>query len=131
LIRIRSHILVALVAATAACCMSAAPAWAGIGAPVIADCQAHDSLTQHFTVAQLKNALATMPADVSEYTNCEQVIQTALASGGSGASNGSGSGSGGSFLPTPVIIVLVLLILGGITFGAVKYRQRQPPSAGE
>jgi hypothetical protein len=127
---IRTHILVALVAATAACFTFAAPAWAGIGAPVIADCDAHDRLTKHYTQAELKNALATMPADVSEYTNCQQVIETALTAAGGGGSNGSGSGSGGSFLPTPVIVVLVLLILAAVTFGAINVRRRRPPGDG-
>jgi hypothetical protein len=125
--QIRSYILVALVATTA-CLTAAAPAWAGIGAPVIADCQAHARLTQHYTVAQLKNALATLPADVNEYTNCEQVIEAALTHpGGPGANNGTGSGSGGSFLPTPVIVVLVLLVLAAVIFGAVSVRRRRGP----
>lgn len=124
---IRSQILVALLAATVACFACAAPAWAGIGAPVIADCQAHDALTKHYSEAELKNALATLPADVSEYTNCVQVIQTALTAAGGGGSNGSGSGSGGSFLPTPVIIVIVVLILTAATFWAVNVRRRRPP----
>jgi hypothetical protein len=125
--QIRSHILVALVATTA-CLTAATPAWAGIGAPVIADCQAHLRLTHHYTVAQLNNALATLPADTYEYTNCAKVIQAALTNpGGKGANNGTGSGSGGSFLPTPVIVVLVLLVLAAVTFGAVSVRRRRGP----
>jgi hypothetical protein len=129
--KIRSQILVALLAATMACFVCAVPAWAGIGAPVIADCQAHDGLTEHFSIAQLKNAAATLPADVSEYTNCQQAIERALTSpNGPGTNNGAGSGSGGSFLPTPVIVVLVLLILAAVTFGALSVRRRrEPPSA--
>ncbi len=123
--QIRSHILVALVAATA-CLTAATPAWAGIGAPVIADCQAHLRLTRQYSVAQLQNALATMPADVQEYNNCVAVIESALTHpGGKGANNGTGSGSGSSFLPTPVIVVLVLLVLAAVTFGAVSVRRRR------
>jgi hypothetical protein len=129
--QIRSQTLVALVA-TIACLTAAAPASAGIGAPVIADCQAHLRLTHHYTVAQLQNALATLPADVGEYSNCRQVIESALTHpGGKGANNGTGSGSGGSFLPTPVIVVLVLLVLAAVGFGAYSVRRRGggPPSA--
>jgi hypothetical protein len=125
--QIRSHILVALIATTA-CLTAATPAWAGIGAPVIADCQAHLRLTHHYTVAQLSNALATLPADTAEYTNCHQVIESALTHpGGPGANNGTGSGSGGSFLPTPVIVVLVLLVLAAVGFGAYSVRRRRGP----
>jgi hypothetical protein len=123
--QIRSHILVALVATTA-CLTAATPAWAGIGAPVIADCQAHLRLTHSYTVAQLNNALATLPADTAEYTDCRQVIESALTRpGGKGANNGTGSGSGGSFLPTPVIVVLVVLVLAAVTFGALSVRRRR------
>jgi hypothetical protein len=126
---IRSHLLVALVALSI-------PWFAGIavasasnsGTAAIADCQAHERLTRHYTVAQLQNALNTMPADIREYTNCQQVIQAALTHpGGQGANNGTGSGSGGSFLPTPVIIVLVLLVLAAVVFGVVALRRRRGP----
>jgi hypothetical protein len=125
--QIRSHILVALVATTA-CLTAATPAWAGIGDPVIADCQAHLRLTQHYTVAQLQNALATLPADTKEYTDCSNVIESALTHpGAKGANNGTGSGSGSSFLPTPVIVVLVLLVLAAVGFGAWSVRKRRGP----
>jgi hypothetical protein len=124
--RIRRRLLLASIAIVL---ISASPAAAGIGAPVIADCQAHLRLTHHYTVAQLKNALATLPADTTEYTNCEQVIESALTHpGGQGANNGTGNGSGGSFLPTPVLVVLVLLVLAAATFGAVSVRRRRGPS---
>lgn len=128
---LRSHPVVALLAAGVACLAFAGPASAGIGAPVIADCDAHDSLTHQYSLAQLKNALATLPADVQEYTNCEQVIEKAITNpGGPGKNNGAGSGSGGSFLPTPVIVVLVLLILAAVTFGALSVRRRRGPPSG-
>jgi hypothetical protein len=124
--RIRRPLLLASIAIVL---ISAAPASAGIGAPVIADCQAHLRLTHTYTVAQLKNALATLPADTTEYTNCEQVIESALTHpGGPGANNGTSNGSGGSFLPTPVLVVLVLLVLAAATFGAVSVRRARGPS---
>jgi hypothetical protein len=96
-----------------------------VRAAVIADCQAHLRLTHNYSVAQLENALATMPSDVREYSNCEQVVEAALTyAGGKGPNNGAGSSSGGSFLPTPVIVILVLLVLMAVTFGAVSIRRR-------
>ena len=48
-------------------------------APATIDCQAHPSgLTGHYTVSQLREALATMPAEVTEYSNCVHVITDQL-----------------------------------------------------
>jgi hypothetical protein len=65
------------VALVASLCL-AVPAYASSGTKVIADCNAHNMLTRHYTIPQLQNALSTMPADVAEYTNCHDVIQRAL-----------------------------------------------------
>jgi hypothetical protein len=123
----RSWILLALLTVAIPCFAATASAAAsGSGAQVIADCQAHQRLTRHYTVAELQNALATLPPDVQEYSNCEQVIESALTHpGGKGANNGAGSSrSGSSFLPTPVIVILVLLILVAVTFAAISVRRR-------
>lgn len=101
---------------------ASAPA-AGFSAPV-ADCNAHAQLTRHYSVAELRSALAAMPVDVKEYTNCGDVIQRALlADLGRLPGGGSGSG-GGSFLPTWLIVVLALLVVGGAGFGVYSWRQR-------
>lgn len=102
------------------------PASAATPSPVIADCNAHSQLTQHYTVAQLRTALNTMPPTVKEYTNCYDVINRALlAQVGSGSGGGSaGNGSGGSFLPVWLIVVLVLLIVGGGTYAFLAYRRQ-------
>jgi hypothetical protein len=95
--------------------------------PVIADCNAHSQLTQHYTVAQLRNALNTMPPTVKEYTNCYDVINRALLAqvgSGSGGGGSAGNGSGGSFLPAWLIVVLVLLILGGGAYAFIAYRRQ-------
>jgi hypothetical protein len=98
----------------------------GAQSPVIADCNAHSQLTQHYTVAQLRTALNTMPPTVKEYTNCYDVINRALlAQVGSGSGGGSaGKGSGGSFLPVWLIVVLVLLIVGGGGYAFLAYRRQ-------
>ena len=100
---------------------------AGLSAPV-ADCNTHARLTQHYTVAQLRSALATMPADIKEYTNCPDVLQRALLEqlGTSVKPGGGGSGQGGgSFLPTSLIVVLALLLVAGAGFAVYAWRQRR------
>jgi len=96
--------------------------------PVITDCNATGHLTQQYSATQLRAALATLPADVKEYTDCYDVIQrallTALGSAGHGGGSGGG-GSGGSFLPVPVIVVIVLLGLGGAGYGLFAARRRR------
>jgi hypothetical protein len=125
---IRSHLLVLLFSALVAGFAWTAQADAGIGAAAIADCNAHAALTQHYTVAELRNALATLPPSVAAYTNCQAVITQALTAAiGEGKNNGTGDSSGGSFLPTPVIVILVLLALAAATFAALAVRRRRSP----
>lgn len=132
----RSHRLIALVCGLVAFVASlsfAVPAFASSGSAAIADCNSHNTLTHTYSIAQLENALNTMPADVSEYTDCKDVITRALLiqqgkikGGGSGGTSSGGS----SFLPTPVIIVLVVLLLAVATFGALAIRKRRQPAGG-
>jgi hypothetical protein len=105
---------------------SVAVAASSSAASVIADCQAHNKLTGSYTTRTLEHALATLPADVAEYTDCHDVIQSQLLQQlrGNDQGAGSGAGSGGSFLPTPVIVILVILALGAVTFGALEIRRR-------
>jgi hypothetical protein len=95
----------------------------------IADCNDHQALTQHYSAATLRTALAIMPAAVREYSNCYDVIEKALfAEVGGSSSSGSattGSSSGGSVLPTWLIIVIVILALAALTFGALAIRRRR------
>lgn len=97
--------------------------------PVVADCNAHGTLTRQYTAVQLRAALATMPADVKEYTDCYDVIQRALLTRLSGTHQHSGpvstQGSGGSFLPTPVLVLVGVLALGAAIFGTMAVRRRQ------
>jgi hypothetical protein len=101
--------------------------------PVVANCQhsGGTQLTEHFSISQLQNALATMPADVKEYSSCYAIIQNQLFKqvGGSKTGSGSGSGasSGSSFLSVPVIIVLLVIVLGG---GGAAYAASKRNSGG-
>lgn len=114
------------------CAIAASIAWAspvaqatGLSAPV-ADCNTHARLTHHYSVQQLRSALATMPGDVREYTDCSDVIQRALLAEVGGLHEGGGSGSGGgSFLPTSLIVVLALLLVAGGGFAVYAWRQRR------
>ena len=123
----RIRLPVAVLVVLGALVLPGAGAFAAAQSPVIADCNAHSQLTAHYTVAQLRTALNTMPPTVKEYTNCYDVINRALlAQIGSGSGGGSaGKGSGGSFLPVWLIVVLVLLIGGGGAYAFLAYR-RQP-----
>jgi hypothetical protein len=119
--------LTAVVATICALAAIAPAVHAATPAPT-ADCTAHGHLTQGYSVSQLRTSLAQMPADVQEYTNCYDVVRSALLAQISGThpgSGGSSSGSGGSFLPTPVLVVIVVLALGGATAGAAAIRRRR------
>jgi hypothetical protein len=101
------------------------PAAAAGLSPAVADCNTHARLTGHYTIAQLRTALKTMPLDVGEYTNCPDVIQRALLAEVAALRGAGGSGNGGgSFLPTPLIVVLALLIVGGAGFCVFAWRRR-------
>jgi hypothetical protein len=120
--------------ALAAVLLNAVPAWAAAPPNPVSDCNRHGMLTHHYTPAQLRKALSTMPADIREYTNCYDVINRALLQAlgkrlpGASTSNSS---SGSSFLPTPVIVVLVILLLAAVTFGAVALRRRRGADDGD
>ncbi len=97
--------------------------------PVVADCTAHGRLTHQYSVAQLHTALAKIPADVQEYTNCYEVIQRALlaqvSSRAPSHAGGATKSSSSSLLPTPVIVVIVLLALAGAGFAFLAVRRRE------
>jgi len=114
-----------------------AAASGGSATAAIADCNNHAGLTAHYSVAALRQALATMPVDVREYTDCYDVIQkqlfSELGTSDSGPSGTAAAGSSGSFLPTPLLVILILLALAALTFGAIAIRRRGgggPPDPG-
>lgn len=105
--------------------LATAPAAAAGLSPPVADCSAHGRLTHHYPASQLRSALATIPTDVAEYTNCPNVIRTALISQ-IGPIGGGGTGGGGSsFLPAWLIAVLAVLVLAGAGAGVVAARNRR------
>lgn len=69
-----------------------APAALAAPDPATVDCTTHNHLTRQYSAAELRHALATLSADVKEYTSCPDILQRALdarlgnvhASGGGG-----------------------------------------------
>jgi hypothetical protein len=51
---------------------------AGVGNQVVRDCLKHGSLAGRYTAPQLRQALRSMPTAVRKYTNCTDLITTAL-----------------------------------------------------
>jgi hypothetical protein len=109
----------------------AGAAASGPAAQAITDCNDHGRLTQSYSSPALRQALAQMPADVREYTDCFDVIERQLfkqlGKSGAAAGGSSTSSSGGSGLPTWLILVIVVLALAAITFGALALRRRRTP----
>lgn len=101
------------------------PAAAAGLSPPVADCETHGRLTQTYTAAELRQALATMPADVAEYTNCPDVIRRALLGEVGGLKGGGSGGGGGSFLPAWVVAVLAVLVVTAAGSAAVAMRNRR------
>jgi hypothetical protein len=96
----RSRTLRALVVSVVlgATCVAPATAFAD-GDAVISDCAQDSQLSKNYTQAEYKDALANIPTDVDEYTDCRDVIRRAqlkaAGAGGSGTGDGGGSSAGG------------------------------------
>jgi hypothetical protein len=68
------------------------------GSTVVKDCTDNGRLDKRYSQKEYREALADLPTDVDEYTDCRDVIRKAqLGSAGGGGSGGSstGGGSGG------------------------------------
>ena len=68
------------------------------GSSVIRDCTDDGQLSRHYSQKDLQSALANLPTDVDEYTNCRDVIRRAQLGGGQGGSTGgrrAATGGGG------------------------------------
>jgi hypothetical protein len=119
--------ILAVLSASALLLAPSAGAASGADA-VLADCNAHATLTHKYSQTALREALNKMPADMKEYTNCPDVIQSALlgsVGGSQSGGGGAGSSSSSSFLPGWLIVVLVLLALAGLSLAAVAARRRR------
>jgi hypothetical protein len=68
--------LLALVLTLLACAWSAVPAF-GSAKDVIKDCSEDGILNGHYSHSELAKALAQLPADLDEYTDCRAVIRAA------------------------------------------------------
>ncbi|HWF34278.1 MAG TPA: hypothetical protein VG295_02875 [Solirubrobacteraceae bacterium] len=83
--------------------VAAAPAAAYNVSTIYKDCENNGQLTGHYSRAELQAALNQLPAEVSEYSACADVIRQALVRasshssghGGSSGTPGAGSGGGG------------------------------------
>jgi hypothetical protein len=99
---------------------------AALSGPV-RDCNAHNAQTQHYTIPQLRGALATMPADIKEYTSCYQVIQNQLFQQlGIIKPRGGSGGGGGSSATMPLIVGLIAILLIGGSLAYRASRRRAP-----
>src|SRR5215212_10539513 len=74
--------------------LPAAAAFAG-GAKVIRDCTDDGRLQGKYTQRELREALASLPSDIDEYTDCRGVIRRAAFGGAGSSGGGSGKGGGG------------------------------------
>jgi hypothetical protein len=118
-----------LIACAAILALALLPSQALALSPVIADCNAHTKLTRSYTVSQLRNALATMPADIKEYTSCYQIIEYQLYHQlGRPVPGSAGSSSGGSGISAPILIVIIVVIVAG---GGLAYAAWRRGAGGE
>jgi hypothetical protein len=74
--------------------LPAATALAASATTVIRDCTDDGVLQGKYTQSELRRALASVPSDVDEYTNCRDVLRRAAFGGASGG-KGGGSEFGG------------------------------------
>ena len=65
------------------------------GAAVIQDCLNHSHLTRHYSQRAYDEALAELPTDVAEYSDCPNLIRQARLAAASGLSGGGGGNAGG------------------------------------
>ena len=66
------------------------------GSAVIRDCTDDGQLSKTYTQKDYADALAHLPADVDEYSDCRDVISRARLGAGGGSNGGGSNGSGGA-----------------------------------
>jgi hypothetical protein len=92
----------ALICALVALASLTASAGADIGTKIIERCT-HGQSISGFSQQAYRRAIAELPTEVEEYSDCANLIRHAqLAATGKGGSGGQGGGSGQSLTPTPL-----------------------------
>ncbi len=81
-------------------------------------------LSGNYTVEQLQQALSVMPAAVSQYTSCPDVVQSAIIRTRHDGGPDAAIRSSGAFLPLPVIAILAALIATAGVLGVMALRRR-------
>ena len=84
------------VAAAALCLLAPATPAHASGRDVLKDCSTNGRLTKKYSQAEYRSALANIPSDLDEYTDCRDQIRKAQL----GLGGGDGSAGGGA-APTP------------------------------
>ncbi len=75
-------------AVVALCLLLPAPAALASGADVLIDCNDNGRLTKEYSQKEYRDALANIPADLKQYTDCENIIRRAQR-GESGSTGGT------------------------------------------
>lgn len=81
-------------------------------------------LSGDYTVGELQQALSVMPATVSQYTSCPDVVQSAIVRTQRHQGPNATVTSHGAFLPLPVIAILAVLIGSAGVLGVMALRRR-------
>ena len=85
------------VVAAALCLLPVAQAQAS-GDDVLKDCSTNGHLTKKYSQREYRQALAHIPSDLDEYTDCRDQIRHAQLGLGGGGGTGGGGASGGAGL---------------------------------
>ena len=91
--------LTALLALLALAVAAPAPASGASRDEIIKDCSDDGRLQGKYSASELRDARKNLPSDISEYTDCADVLRRAELPDSKGSSGGGGSGSGGGVLP--------------------------------
>ena len=101
------------------------------------DCVRNGRLTHHYTVAELRTALATMPAEVQEYnSDCYQIIlnqlnkQLAATHVQTTTTANPAPASGSSVISTPLLVALCVVVVVGGGFALAARRRGKGGGAG-
>lgn len=80
------------------CLLAPAPSAFASGADVLIDCNDNGRLTKDYSQKEYREALAQMPADLKQYTDCENIIRRAQLGlpGSTGGSANAGTPFAGS-----------------------------------